>query len=771
MEAMMRAYRRSSKTGVMPPLQTAKHFIANTIERARTSATAYIDERTLFEVYYPPFAAAVDGGVSAIMCSYNLVQCTSGECNTGRAYACANDDILNKHLKKKMGFKGIVMSDWDATKCQPAAAGSSKGCGAAGDYISSDVAAAAGLDLEMPACMTFKGGSSVNSTERATRMWWAYMVQGRSFNRGRFVDTDLRMPYDMQEHIEERRLDDRSFCCWWPQPPAQDICSGCVSKDYDRGEKQCQGAGTYCAGDGPGPSPAPAPAPSPGPEPGPAPGPEPGPAPGPEPGPAPAPTPVDLPERCPDRGSDNYKSSCKLELASKIIAESTVVLKNADNLLPLSKSTSVALVGSQACAADPLAIAGGSGWNGMACQDVHKRSVRDGLTALGLGDVSCPDSGDHNSKASSADVVVAVVVPAKASEGSDRDTLQLSSQDTQLIRSYTQAGKKVIVAMNAPGPMITSTWDSGVSGLLVSWLPGVANGDGIAKALLNEGYEASGRLPVTFPKCSTESCSISDERSSVMLGDQIESEAYYHHTEKALIGYRWYHAYNKEVSYPFGYGLFAYGRSTIKYSDAKSEIGEQSAVHISCQLQNDGEFSGRDVPQLYLKFPSSVPGDAESKPEWVLKGFKKLPVPAGSSVDATFVLSERDLSYWDDAPGMSMWVCATGTFTACVGANARDAVLPDQGACVNFDSPCGAIVSADTDETIFKAEMPAQLSSRPVNVSAAVFSLGVAMSAVVAGALLASWRLRKLRVSDEGQVWQTLGLEEQPLTREDSCVE
>jgi len=672
MEAMMGAYRKSSGTGVMPPLQVAKHFIANTMERDRTSMTAKIDERTLFEVYYPPFIAAIEGGVSAIMCSYNLVQCTSGMCTSERAYACANDDILNKHLKQTMGFKGIVMSDWDATKCQPESAGS-KGC-TPGHYVDKHVAASAGLDLEMPACMTMQGGTEVKAKERATRMWWAYLVQGRHFGRASFRDAGLREAYAPSvsaPHSNATRGTGGGFCCWWPQPPAQNICASCVSKDFNFQQASCNAAdsGTWCGGDDPAPNPSPNPSPSP--------------------APSPTPSPAPLPERCPDRGNNNYKSSCKLQLAGRIVTESTVVLKNEGEVLPLSKHSSVALIGSQACASDPLAIAGGSGWNGMACQDVHKVNLKDGISKLGVGEVSCPDQSDHgNSKAGNADVIVAVVVPAKASEGSDRSTLQLSSEDTQLIRKYSQAGHKVIVAMNAPGPMITSTWDAKVAGLLVSWLPGVANGDGIAQALYNESYEASGRLPVTFPKCSTEACSHEDERSSVALGKEIDNREYWTFSEKALIGYRWYHATGSEVSYPFGAGLFAYGRSSVAYDGAWAKADGQG-MKVGCKLKNTGKFSGRDVPQLYLSFPKDIPGDINSKPEWQLKGFQKVLVAPSSPVEVTFALTKRDLSYWDDAPGMSKWVCAAGEFTACIGANAQDAIKSGKGTCSTFSSPCG----------------------------------------------------------------------------------
>lgn len=160
-KAMVEAYRSVPH----PPLQTAKHFIPNTIEKNRNSIIEEVDERTLFEVYYPPFEAAVKAGVSGVMCSYNLVKCTSGVCSGKAAYACANDDILNKHLKNIMGFKGIVISDWDATKCQGDGA-TSDGC-SPGGYIEKEFAADGGLDLEMPACQTFKGGASKRAGEKA----------------------------------------------------------------------------------------------------------------------------------------------------------------------------------------------------------------------------------------------------------------------------------------------------------------------------------------------------------------------------------------------------------------------------------------------------------------------------------------------------------------------------------------------------------------------------------------------------------------------------
>jgi beta-glucosidase len=66
-----------------------------------------VDERTKFELYYPPYEGAIKAGVGAIMCGYNRVD---------GVYACENDQLLNHDLRGKLGFNGYVMSDWGGAK-------------------------------------------------------------------------------------------------------------------------------------------------------------------------------------------------------------------------------------------------------------------------------------------------------------------------------------------------------------------------------------------------------------------------------------------------------------------------------------------------------------------------------------------------------------------------------------------------------------------------------------------------------------------------------
>ena len=83
-------------------MANAKHFVNNEIENHRMTVSANIDERTQFELYYPPIQGAIDAGVYSIMCSYNRIN---------EVYACQNNETLNHHLREIMGFEGFVVSD------------------------------------------------------------------------------------------------------------------------------------------------------------------------------------------------------------------------------------------------------------------------------------------------------------------------------------------------------------------------------------------------------------------------------------------------------------------------------------------------------------------------------------------------------------------------------------------------------------------------------------------------------------------------------------
>ena len=107
-----------------PVVADAKHFVLNDQETDRMTVDVHVDERTMREIYLPPFEASVqDARVGSVMCSYNRV---------GGDYACENPDLLTGILRDDWGFDGFVVSDWGAVH-------------------STAPSATAGLDLEMHA--------------------------------------------------------------------------------------------------------------------------------------------------------------------------------------------------------------------------------------------------------------------------------------------------------------------------------------------------------------------------------------------------------------------------------------------------------------------------------------------------------------------------------------------------------------------------------------------------------------------------------------------
>ena len=109
---------------------SVKHFALNSQETNRnTQAVDMADLRPLWEVYYTPFAAAVEAGVASVMCSYNRVR-TAAQPEGAYEHACGNAQLLQRDLKGAMGFEGWVMSDWWA--------------------IHDSAASAHGVDQEMP---------------------------------------------------------------------------------------------------------------------------------------------------------------------------------------------------------------------------------------------------------------------------------------------------------------------------------------------------------------------------------------------------------------------------------------------------------------------------------------------------------------------------------------------------------------------------------------------------------------------------------------------
>ena len=132
--------------------------------------------------------------------------------------------------------------------------------------------------------------------------------------------------------------------------------------------------------------------------------------------------------------------------------------------------------------------------------------------------------------------------------------------------------------------------------------------------------------------------------------------------------HRWFEAHQEAPRFCFGHGLSftSYTYSDLKINRAPDQaVRNATKVEVSFQLQNSGKVAGKEIPQLYLSFPT-VAGE----PLRQLKGLRSAQLVAGAKTIVTFSLTSRDISIWDAVE--HGWKEISGTFGVAVGASSCD---------------------------------------------------------------------------------------------------
>ena len=282
-----------------------------------------------------------------------------------------------------------------------------------------------------------------------------------------------------------------------------------------------------------------------------------------------------------------------------------------------------------------------------------------------------------NKEVEKADAAI-ITIGRQAGEGIDRDIdteFNLIPEERALIvdvcNAFHQAGKPVIVIINSGSVIETASWSSYPDAILCAWQPGMEGGNSIAD-LLTGKVNPSGKLTMTWPVAATDHAStknfpgnIDDYSFKMMVGNKmpIPGHAYTNHEEDIYVGYRYFDTFNKDVAYPFGYGLsyttFAYSKPSVKVN------GDVVAVTVT--VKNTGSVSGKEVAQVYV----TAPEGKLQKPAQELKAFAKTrELQAGESQVLTMQIPVRMLASFDEQG--SQWLTEAGTYTFRIGASSRD---------------------------------------------------------------------------------------------------
>jgi beta-glucosidase len=384
----------------------------------------------------------------------------------------------------------------------------------------------------------------------------------------------------------------------------------------------------------------------------------------------------------PAAAAANVERTQDVNLSRTLSENGTVLLKNQNNVLPLTThGQRIAVIGPGAGPQGAAEFYNGGGSSHVpetaAKADVvsplagiQQRAAANGDTVL-YADGS--NSAQAKATAAAADVAV-VFVGAEDSEGVDRSTMDLSSGFCSLAGSCTPSGvdqdslisavaasnPHTIVVLNTGGPVMMP-WLGQIKGLLEAWYPGQQDGNAIS-ALLFGDVDPGARLPETFPRSRADiPTQTPPQYPGVNDANGVPRVSY---SEGLLVGYRWYVARKITPLFPFGYGLdyTSFGYSGLKVSAHQSG---SSLATVSINVTNTGHRAGADVPQMYIADPA-VTGE----PPHQLKGFQRVSLAPGQTTQASFPIDARALSYW----GPTGWQVAAGCYGIQVGHDERDIV-------------------------------------------------------------------------------------------------
>ncbi|QXC60031.1 glycoside hydrolase family 3 C-terminal domain-containing protein [Aquihabitans sp. G128] len=259
--------------------------------------------------------------------------------------------------------------------------------------------------------------------------------------------------------------------------------------------------------------------------------------------------------------------------------------------------------------------------------------------------------------------------PSYESEGYDRTHLDLPADQLAVLAAVREVNDRVVVVLANGSVVAVQRWEHLAGAILEGWLGGQAGGSAIADVILGR-VSPSGRLAETMPLRLQDTpayLNFPGEDRHVRYGEGIH------------VGYRYYDAVEREVSYPFGHGL---SYTTFEYADlavtALEASGDQHdhwmgpiRFSVSATVTNTGPVAGKEVVQLYV----GARGSSVPRPVRELKGFAKVALAPGESQRVNLFLTERDLAYWSTrADG---WVVEPGEVEVAVGASSRDLRLTE----------------------------------------------------------------------------------------------
>ena len=354
------------------------------------------------------------------------------------------------------------------------------------------------------------------------------------------------------------------------------------------------------------------------------------------------------------------------EFCRRAAAESAVLLKNENDVLPLTKDAKIAFIGK--FAEEPRYQGGGSSCiNTKTVTSVMDlaESMTNITYAPGYDGIYPDEKLITEAVAAAKEADVAVVfagLPAHMeTEGIDREHMSMPESHNALIAAVAKDQPKTVVVLYNGSP-VEMPWADSVQGILEMYLPGEAAGEATMDLLYGD-VNPSGRLPETFPK------RLEDNPSYLFYGGSRNKVEY---REGVFVGYRYYESKKTDVLFPFGHGLSYTTFSCNNLKLDREEMNPEELLTVTVDVTNTGERAGKDVVQLYV----AVKDCEIPRPVKELRGFEKILLAPGETKTLTFTLDKRDFSYWNDEA--HCFHMPEGVYEIQIGASAHEVLLAQE---------------------------------------------------------------------------------------------
>ena len=353
--------------------------------------------------------------------------------------------------------------------------------------------------------------------------------------------------------------------------------------------------------------------------------------------------------------SRTFDADAHHALARRAAAESIVLLKNENDLLPLAEGAKVAVIGD--FAQTPRYQGAGS----SAVNSIKVDTFLDCLKESGLASAGFAPGFDRQGKPDAAKQAEAVALAQKAevvllclgldeikeSEGLDRGDMSLADNQIELLKAVQQANPNTVVVLSA-GASLETPWLKHCRTLVYGALGGQA-GAGAMLDVLTGKVNPSGKLAETWVNAYADTPA---KDNFAGPGRMVQ------YCEGLYVGYRYYQTAGVPVAFPFGYGL---SYTSFAYSNLQA-----ASNGVTLTVTNTGKRAGAEIVQLYVAKPRAE----VFRPAQELKGFARVQLQPGESKTVTIPLDDKAFRYWNTKT--DSWEVEGGSYELRVGASSAD---------------------------------------------------------------------------------------------------